>query len=46
MGVVPAWFDWPVRVSSVQEMPCTLSTAPIFTPSASSTGPCSTCSST
>ena len=23
IGVVPAWFDWPVMVSSCQEMPCT-----------------------
>ena len=45
-GVVPAWFDWPVIVSSCQEMPCTPVTAPMVTPSASSTGPCSMCSST
>jgi len=42
MGVVPAWFDWPLSVSSVHEMPCTPSTAPMANPSASSTGPCST----
>ena len=41
MGVVPAWLDWPSMVTSVQEMPCTPSTAPTATPSSSSTGPCS-----
>ena len=46
IGVVPAWFDWPVIVTSCQEMPCTPVTAPMVTPSASSTGPCSMCSST
>src|SRR2546422_770771 len=46
IGVVPAWFDWPSTVSSVHEMPCTDSTAPIRTPSRSRTGPCSMCSST
>ena len=46
IGVVPAWFDWPVIVSSFHEMPCTPVTAPIVMPSASSTGPCSMCSST
>ena len=29
IGVVPAWLDWPTIVSSCQEMPWTLSTAPI-----------------
>ena len=29
MGVVPAWLDWPVMVSSCHEMPCTPVTAPI-----------------
>ncbi len=33
-------------MTSVQEMPCTPVTAPMATPSASSTGPCSMCSST
>ncbi len=46
MGVVPAWLDWPVMVSSCHEMPCTPVTAPIVMPSASSTGPCSMWSST
>ena len=46
MGVVPAWLDCPVMVSSCQEMPCTPVTAPMDTPSASSTGPCSMWSST
>ena len=46
IGVVPAWLDWPVTVSSCQEIPWTPVTAPIVIPSASSTGPCSMCSST
>ena len=46
MGVVPACADCPVTVSSVHEMPCTPVTAPMTTPSSSSTGPCSMCSST
>ena len=29
IGVVPAWADWPVIVTSVHEMPCTPSTTPI-----------------
>ena len=45
IGVVPAWLVWPRTVYSVQEIPCTPVTAPIGMPSASSTGPCSTCSS-
>ena len=46
IGVVPAWFDWPAMVSSCQEMPCTPVTRRWSKPSASSTGPCSMCSST
>ena len=46
IGVVPAWLDWPVMASSVHEIPWTPVTAPMVTPSASSTGPCSTWSST
>ena len=46
IGVVPAWLDWPVTVTSCHEMPWTPVTAPMSTPSASSTGPCSMCSST
>ena len=46
MGVVPAWFDWPATVISVQLMPCTPVTAPITMPSVSSIGPCSMCNST
>ena len=46
IGVVPAWLATPSMVTRCQEMPCRFSTAPIGTPSRSSTGPCSMCSST
>ena len=46
MGVVPAWLASPSMVTRCQEMPWRFSTAPSGTPSCSSTGPCSICSST
>ena len=46
IGVVPAWFDCPIIVTSCHEIPCTLVTAPMRTLLASSIGPCSICNST
>jgi predicted permease len=45
IGVVPAWFAKPVTVTFHQRMPTMPSTMPIVVRSASSTPPCSMCSS-
>jgi hypothetical protein len=38
MGVVPAWLETPEIVTSLQEIPCTFSTAPMVISSASGPG--------
>ena len=46
IGVVPAWLSKPVILPSYQMMPWPRSTTPMVLFSASSSGPCSICSST
>jgi hypothetical protein len=46
IGVVPAWSGWPVTVTATRRMPTMWLTTPMGSPSLSSTGPCSICSST
>jgi hypothetical protein len=45
MGVVPAWFCWPVIVTLNWRRPTMPVTTPTASPAASSTGPCSICAS-